>query len=114
MARALQRTFLGLLVLLIALLVLVHLLYWRGARGIAPGFRATSATYPEAARLALWRSLGGKGEPTAGRMTPTGVAFDFARTMATDDSRFVQTPSLRLAGRVARLAEQVPPRSQGG
>ena len=75
MSRALKYTLVTLLVLGSLAFVLVYGLYFKGARDISPAWGATTATYPDAARVALWRWYGGEGLPQADPMSPPEYAW---------------------------------------
>lgn len=112
MDRALKYTLVTLLAIVVVVVGGVYGLYFAGARHIRDEWKPTTATYPQPARLALWRSLGGKGEPVAEPMSPIGFVWRVYRAGA--DQGFESTPGAdALAFRTARIARLMGNRSQG-
>lgn len=102
MDRALKYTLLTLLATVAVAAGCVYGLYLAGARHISPDWQPTTTQYPEAARLALWRSYGGRGLPEGNPMSPPEFAWHFFHAEGAVD------PAMRLAGQVGRLAQHVP------
>jgi hypothetical protein len=106
MARALRWTIGIVLALAILLLAAIQGAYLLGARSISPEWRASDATFPEAARIALWRSVGGTGRPVAEPTSSVGFAWRFADWAWHDEAPRI-TPGIALAGRAARHAKLI-------
>jgi hypothetical protein len=102
MERALKYTLGTLLSIVVLVLALVYGLYFTGARTIPDGWKPTTAVYPASARVALWRSLGGQGDPVADPMSPIGYVWLMVRAVATDRLEF--PASAWLASRTSRLS----------
>ena len=110
MGRELDRAVMGLKVLaalvvlaLVALLVLVYGFYWRGKQHLPADWGPTAAAYPDVARRAYWRSLGGAGEPRTEATSPPEYVWRALVPMLLDDQGAVDhAPDLVLFGRVGR------------
>lgn len=111
MERALKYTVVTLLAIVLLVVVFVYGLYFAGARQIPADWKPTTATYPVQARLALWRSLGGSGEPRAEPLSPIGLAWRIFRAISED--RIDVPPGMRLASRTALIARLSASESQG-
>jgi hypothetical protein len=107
MERALKYTLATLLSIVLLLLAIVYGLYYSGARDVPANFRATTERYPEAARLALWRSYGGQGAPTGNPLSPPEFAWRWYQARDALMDRRQVDPAMRLAGQVGRRAQPV-------
>lgn len=116
MERALKYTFISLIAIVVVAVGFVYGLYFAGARHIPMEWKPTTAIYPDHARVALWRSLGGQGDPIAETMSPIGYAWRIARMLSDDPSRDRPAfpPGVALASRTARHARFMGRQSQGG
>jgi hypothetical protein len=72
--------------------------YWLGSRDLGE-FEPSAATYPEEARLALWRGEGGTGAPRIPRLSPMGYAWKILRKLDLEDT---EEAGLRVLGHLAR------------
>ncbi|MGH8030371.1 MAG: transglycosylase domain-containing protein [Arenimonas sp.] len=81
MDRALKYALVTLLSVVLIVLAFVYGLYFAGARHIPAGWGPTTAAYPDAARLALWRSVRGSGEPGIETISVAGYAWRFVQAM---------------------------------
>jgi hypothetical protein len=114
MERALKYTLVALLAIVVVVLGFVYGLYFAGARHISPDWRPTTAQYPEAARLALWRSYDGHGLPEGNPMSPPEYVWRwYFAGKAFMDKRPVD-PRMTMAYRAARSAKQVGGGGVGG
>jgi hypothetical protein len=103
-SRAIRYT-LAMLALLLALFFGgVYGLYFYGANAIPADWGPVEATYPASARLALWQSLGGQGEPTIEATGPTRVLLAFLTRKQTSN----RDPAWSLLGMVSRPANAGP------
>jgi hypothetical protein len=111
--RALKYTLVSLFAIVVVLVACLYGLYLAGARHISPDWKPTAAQYPEAARMALWRSYGGRGAPEGDPMSPAEFAWRWYRAgSAVMDGKPVD-PRMTMAGRVARTAGFMGQRSAG-
>jgi hypothetical protein len=87
-ASLLRRTLTGLALVVLgviaALWIALTVWYWLGSRDLGE-FEPSAATYPEEARLALWRAEGGTGAPAFPRYSATGYAWNVLHRLDVED-----------------------------
>lgn len=90
---------LGAMVLLVV--AAVYAVYWLGLRSMPAEFAPTAHHYPAPARLALWRSAGGVGEPRFGQDGPLMFTVATLAPRVTDRTEH-DTPEMTIRFQLAR------------
>jgi hypothetical protein len=102
--RALKILVATLLALGLVPFALLYGLYILGARDIPADWGPTTASFPPSARLALWRSYGGQGEPERDPVSPPGYAWRLYRAPDDMERRHWPDPGITMANQAARAA----------